>query len=440
MTNEFDYYDLVRDDRLHSWVYTHPVIFEDELQRIFYRWWVFIGHASEVPEPGDYALKMIGRQSIIMVRGDDGALRLLLNRCRHRANAVCQSESGNSNFFRCAYHGWTYRNTGQLTGVPFPQGYADDFSKDQMGLTAVPRVGEYRGFVFGSLSPVGIAFDEFLNDRTRRIIDNFLNASPVGDIDARAGVSKHEYHGNWKFVGMDGYHPAFTHAAVDELMRQRGDEGLRHTWSEKSTARTWDFGNGHTRLDQSSNKPPLDEVSKRLSATSAGKDYLAAMRAEYGDDAESAVQGAEDPHIGIWPNLQIIGVQIRVIHPVAADRTVVHTYPTLLRGVPEEINRERLRRHEFFYGPAGFGTPDDYEMFERNQIGLNCEVDPWLIVSRGQEREVRHEDGSISGNITDEVPQRAQMKQWRYVMTLEDDANDLPREAEAARPVRKNPR
>ena len=73
-----DYNALVREDRVHSRVYTDQQIFEDEMERVFHRGWVFVGHASEIPEPGDYRLAWVGRYPIIMVRGDDGEVRLLV--------------------------------------------------------------------------------------------------------------------------------------------------------------------------------------------------------------------------------------------------------------------------------------------------------------------------------------------------------------------------
>jgi len=85
-TNDAVNYDaLVREDRVHSRVYTDPRVFDDEMDRIFHRGWVFVGHASEIPKPGDYRLASVGRYPIIMVRGDDGQVKLLSNRCRHRA-------------------------------------------------------------------------------------------------------------------------------------------------------------------------------------------------------------------------------------------------------------------------------------------------------------------------------------------------------------------
>jgi hypothetical protein len=124
------------------------------------------------------------------------------------------------------------------------------------------------------------------------------------------------------------------------------------------------------------------------------------------------------PHGHVWPNLELIGTQIRVIHPIAVDETEVFLYPALLKDVPDEVNAQRLREHEWFYGPAGFGQPDDVEIFERNMQGLQANLEPWLVLRRGQHREQRLADGS--GRValwSDEVTQRGQMRQWKKVMT-----------------------
>src|ERR1041385_4772792 len=110
---------LIRPDRVHGSLYTDPAVFAEELERIWYRTWVYVGHASEVPAADDFVVKSIGPQPVLMTRDRQGKIHLLLNRCAHRANMVCEVERGNSGSFRCPYHGWTYRNTGELIGVPF---------------------------------------------------------------------------------------------------------------------------------------------------------------------------------------------------------------------------------------------------------------------------------------------------------------------------------
>jgi len=79
----------VRDDRIHASLYTDPRIFEDELEQIFYRGWIFIGHDSEIPRTGDFITRSIGTQPVIMVRGKDGGIAVLVNRCMHRGTMLC---------------------------------------------------------------------------------------------------------------------------------------------------------------------------------------------------------------------------------------------------------------------------------------------------------------------------------------------------------------
>jgi len=91
---------------------------------------------------------------------------------------VCQAERGNAKVFRCAYHGWTYRNNGDLAGITYQDRYDALFREEDHGLRKAPRMGIYRGFVFGSLRPVGITLDEHLGQRVKEQIDLFVDLSP----------------------------------------------------------------------------------------------------------------------------------------------------------------------------------------------------------------------------------------------------------------------
>jgi len=146
---------LIQRDRVHGSLYTDPGIFGEELRKIWYRTWVFVGHGSEVAQPNDHVGKRLGLQDVIMTRDRDGELHVLLNRCAHRGNRVCEDAGGNSSTFRCPYHGWTYRNTVELAGFPFFKGYGARHL--DLPLARVPRVDSYHGFVFGSFAPDGPA-------------------------------------------------------------------------------------------------------------------------------------------------------------------------------------------------------------------------------------------------------------------------------------------
>ncbi len=422
------YDDLVHEDSVHSRLYTDPQIFEEEMERIFHRGWVFVGHASEIPNPGDYRLAWVGRYPIIMARGDDGEVRLLSNRCRHRANTVCQIERGNARFFRCDYHGWMYRNDGRLASVSYPEGYDRSFHKENFGLIPLPRMANYRGFIFGSIAPTGMSLQDYLGKATAQI-DLFVDLSPVGEIDARGGIHKYSYRGNWKMQienSMDGYHPNFVHKTFFGMMGRRGIKTPTRHFGGSSIAVTRDFGHGHVMLDYRE----CNRDGQILNVVQGADSYRDAMVKCHGKERAKEIINSGGTHLLVFPNLVMIGVQLRVVRPLAHDQTEVYLYPTLLKGVEPELNQWRLRGHEGFFGPAGFGAPDDLEMFERMQIGLKNDLDPWVLLSRGMARERREPDGTRVGHVTDEVTQRGIWREWKRVMTGRDD------EAESAESMR----
>jgi len=416
-----DYDALVKEDRVHGRAYTDPDIFAEEMDKIFHRGWVYVGHADEIPRPGDFRVTTIGRQSVIMVRNESGQVQLLMNRCRHRANAVCQVERGNAKMFRCAYHGWTYRNNGDLVGVSDQDRYDESFRKEDYGLLKVPRTEMYRGFIFGSLSPVGVTLDEHLSRPVKEQLDLFIDLSPEGELDVTAGVHKYGYRANWKFQienGMDGYHPNFVHQTFFTNMQRRTGLKLTDLFTSSSVGQTRDLGNGHVMLDfRPYNRATNRRMQAVLPTRPGGQAYLEALVNRYGKERAEEILTAGGTHMLVFPNLILIGVQIRVIRPVKIDETEVFLYPTLLKGVPPEVNAARLRGHEAFYGPAGGGATDDLEMFERNQIGLSVRVDPWLLLGRGLHQEYRDVDGTLVGQITDELTLRGIWRQWKHVMS-----------------------
>jgi len=279
---EVGYSSLVEEGRVHSAVFTDESIFEAELERIFYTYWVYLAHESEVPEPGDYCTKSIGRHSVVVARGTDGVVRAFFNRCRHRGTTVCRYERGNAEFFRCPYHGWTYSNRGTLIGVPFPSRYGPEFDKQNLGLVEVARLDHYRGFYFASLAGDGPSLVEHLG-RTAEYIDMFLQASPMEQVELRAGAAKSNFHGNWKFVGMDGYHVNFTHKTVQDLQTRRtGNAESRKNNSDRAPNLTVDLGGGHCRLDLSlTDRVEIGKATSSLIGeipdTEAGHRYLALM-------------------------------------------------------------------------------------------------------------------------------------------------------------------
>jgi phenylpropionate dioxygenase-like ring-hydroxylating dioxygenase large terminal subunit len=102
---------MVEPDRVRREVYTDADIFNVEMERIHEKVWIYCGHESHTMQ--------IGRQPMVMVRGSDGKIHVLYNRCPHRGNLMVGDRHGNTGeFFRCSYHAWTFRHTGQLRSIP----------------------------------------------------------------------------------------------------------------------------------------------------------------------------------------------------------------------------------------------------------------------------------------------------------------------------------
>jgi phenylpropionate dioxygenase-like ring-hydroxylating dioxygenase large terminal subunit len=404
---------LIEADRVHSSLYTDPTIYEAELERIWYRTWVYVGHESEVPQPNDYVLKSIGPQPVIMTRDRTGDIHLLLNRCTHRANQVCEAAQGNSSAFRCPYHGWTFANTGALLGYPFSSGYGGRELKSELGLAHVPRMDSYQGFIFGSFAEDGPSLVEHLGAAAGEI-DRLVRLSPEGRVELRAGWLQHKVKANWKMLlenETDGYHPQFVHASIFAV----AESGIGDLYGEKSTAVTRDLGGGHTENDL---RPEFRRLGEPLRwfGTSADRlpDYVAKMRSAYGEAAEQIlIEGS--PHVMIFPNLFIAEIQIFVLQPLAVDETVQHVTAIGFADAPD-LSRRMLQQTLGSVGPAGFLLADDSEMYERNQRGVQVRQPEWLILKRGLHRERCDENGHLIGDATDEVPMRAMWAHYRRLM------------------------
>jgi phenylpropionate dioxygenase-like ring-hydroxylating dioxygenase large terminal subunit len=399
-------------------IYVDEAIYRAELEKIWGTTWVYVAHESEIAQTGDYKTTQLGETPVIVTRDEDGAVAVLVNRCMHRGATVCQSRRGNSNFFRCQYHGWTYDNAGALTGVPHPQGWSD-LDQKALGLVRVPRVDSYRGFVFASFAPHGEALRDHLA-AAAEYIDLFVDLSPEGAIEARRGEHKYVYEANWKFQlenSVDGYHTGFVHRSYFDI--QQHHSGKKQFYgNDTSAGKVKDLGKGHAVID--SRAAVGDAYVHRVLTSPGGPELVAELRARYGEERmqvlASAVAGAGF-NLAIFPNLILLGAQIRVIKPAGVGRTLVDVLPTTMVGVPERMNQLRLRTHEAFFGPAGFGAPDDLEMFQRVQQGLAAEqIDP-LLLTRGLGREVHLDGDVIVSERSDETTQRAQYRHWARLMS-----------------------
>ena len=190
--------------------------------------------------------------------------------------------------------------------------------------------------------------------------------------------------------------------------------------SETTTAFVAALGNGHAVVDSRAEFLASNVFFERVRMSPGGPELIAELEQQYGAQAARELlskTGGNGFNLMVFPNLVLIQAQIRVIQPLAYDRTNVEIRPTTLGGVPDRVNQLRLRSHELFFGPAGFGSPDDLEAFNRTQAGLEARHVEWLDFSRGLGRE-RLDHARVVGEITDETHQRGIYREWRRLMTV----------------------
>lgn len=192
-------------------------VYEAELERIFGRTWVFVGHETEVPEPGDYRLRYIGDNPFIFVRDEQGEIRLLFDSCRHRGAKLCRGEKGNTSHFRCPYHGWTYKNTGELIGVPKREQAYENIDRSEFGLFEPPHVDSYGGLVFASLDPDAPSLKEYLGDAIWYLDLHF----EMADMHVVGEPHRWEVDIDWKTLADnsagDNYHLSVGHQSAMEV-------------------------------------------------------------------------------------------------------------------------------------------------------------------------------------------------------------------------------
>ncbi len=423
----------VQPDRVHRSVYADPALFELEMSRIFGRAWLVLGHESQVRNAGDYFTTKMGLEPVIVVRKESGDIGVLINRCSHRGSMVCAEGRGNTERFVCPYHGWSYDRSGELKAVPFSTGYPPNKLKE-LGLHAAPRVQNYRGFIFASLAPKGPDLDAFLGP-ARASFDDFVDRAPGGELEVAGGVFKHTYNGNWKLMlenHLDGAHPAWVHASSVAVARNAPDPGppgkehyydiaVRQMRQNGAPDAVWEgtgiwttpYGHGYMgdyhdddRLVAGLGNPVFDDYRKRLAAKVGEKEADRILRVTLWNTI-------------VYPNCSFMSQfrQLRIIHPLAVDRSVVYTYSFRMKNAPAQMFRDTVAFANVVNGTASWVLTDDLEVYERIQRGLTSGATEWIYIGRGHGGDVPEGDAVRGKTGTSEVFIRGQMRAWLDYMT-----------------------
>jgi nitrite reductase/ring-hydroxylating ferredoxin subunit len=345
-------------------VFSDPDVYERELQAIFARCWQCVGHASEVPEAGDYVTRYLGTDPIILVRSEDLQVRVFLNVCRHRGMRICRSDLGNSAHFRCPYHGWTYKNNGQLTGVPYQQlAYGDALERDTIQLRQA-RVAEYGGLVFATWDETAPSLDDYLGD-ARWYLDFYVRRA---DMEVFGPPHRWEMPSNWKIpaenFASDAYHTGHLHASIARL-------GLVPTAKFAESGYHVHAGNGHgIGLGM-----PAEEVVFEPSVVPLFKQRLSP------DQFEVLLQ-IKNMHCTIFPNLSFLISSARlggklVSHtnmklwlPKGPSRMEELSWGLVEKAAPADWKQRSAQHYVLTFGPSGMFDQDDSETWM--DISRNC--------------------------------------------------------------------
>jgi Rieske 2Fe-2S family protein len=173
--------------------YASSEVLADEQQRLFPHMWHCAGRASSLAQPGDFIVREIAGESLIVVRGRDGVLRSFFNVCRHRGTRLCRESAGRfPETIQCPYHAWTYSTDGRLLGAPQMQD-VPGFDKKDYPLHGV-ALAEWEGFVFLNIDERPQPFEEWFAPMLQRLSRFNLGGLKVGH------RASYDVRANWKLV------------------------------------------------------------------------------------------------------------------------------------------------------------------------------------------------------------------------------------------------
>lgn len=201
-------------------VLSDPEIYELEMERIFGKIWNFLGHESEIPNSGDFVVRDMGSDQVIISRDKAGEVHVMLNVCPHRGMRVSVLDGGNTQIHKCIYHGWAFRPNGDFIGAPVEKEcmHGKMMCKEELGLKKA-RVTLYGGLIFATWNIEGPSFEDFLGD-AKWYYDMLFKRSDRG-LEVLGPPQRFVVRANWKAAGeqsaADGFHTLTLHRWLGEV-------------------------------------------------------------------------------------------------------------------------------------------------------------------------------------------------------------------------------
>jgi phenylpropionate dioxygenase-like ring-hydroxylating dioxygenase large terminal subunit len=409
-------------------VYTSEVLFNLEMERIWSRAWIYVGHASQVPEAGDFVSTQLGITPVVMIRDQDGqTIQVLINRCGHRGAKVCDARHGHANngLLKCPYHGWLFRSDGSLRSFPAPGGYKDvgfDKSDPNFGMPRVPRVKNYRGFIFASLASEGPDLVDFLGENSATI-DNMVDRSPDGELEVTGKVCHRYRHPcNWKFFIEnlhDAMHPMVAHAgtsdAVEKYVSTLPAEKQKLPEAEVIApfGGSYDFFDDMGFVGLPNGHAYMGGQKSIFSHYQVYEDYLEKMHRAYGEERTKDILSFNRHNSLIYPSCTVRdNIQsIRVVIPVSVNETIIESWTFRLKGAPENMLQRTLRYSRLINSPASMVGPDDLNCYMRIQESANNTAIEWIDMHRHYGRETMDGERNTAPGTSD-LALRNQYSAW----------------------------
>jgi len=379
-------------------IYTAQDIFDIEMKTIFEAGWVYICHESQIANEGDYYSTAMGRQPVYAIRAKDGSVNAFINACSHRGAILTPMRRGNARTLTCRFHGWCFNPEGRCVKVKNEKtGWPNGAEKSRFSLVPVPRVDVYKGFVFASLNADVEPLADHLGE-AKVFIDLLADQSPEG-MEVVPGGQTYLIRGNWKLQaenGVDGYHVSTVHrvfaGAIAKRESLQPSTGMSKTEAGRiaGTVQTgcYDLGNGHMVI-----------WAKRENVGAAPLSASLPQLQERFPDDRIEWMLRRGRNLLVFPSIHLMdqpSTQIRVLIPLAPDRTEARVYCIAPKGEPREARAARLRKFEDFYMITGMATPDDMAALEDIQRGSLGTTARWNHVDRGADLATPGPDAEIA--------------------------------------------
>ncbi|MFT4825097.1 MAG: phenylpropionate dioxygenase-like ring-hydroxylating dioxygenase large terminal subunit [Halioglobus sp.] len=355
--------------------WSDPDVYALEKQAIFGNAWLFLGHESQIRNPGDFVQAFMCETPIIVSRGQDDKIYANINSCSHRGLPVCRADHGNTKRFVCPYHSWSYSVEGDLVTIPQESEVATKPDKSLLGLKRVPRLESWRGMIFGSFNESIIPLNDYLGDM-RFYLDAFFDRFPQG-IEFMGAPHRWIMNANWKLpvenqLG-DVNHGAFLHSSI--IPRQAQDMIEKLGYSVVPAP-----GHGATFRIMPEDSP-IDEIAwgmEGMGGLFGGpevQEYLREVQrkaAERVGDVRARMKGLT---YGVYPNLSFLwsNTSFKVSHPRGPGKVEYWSWAAVPADAPESIKKVLRTNYSSFFGPGGILEQEDSEVWVQQFQGSNID-------------------------------------------------------------------